>query len=211
MALTLFALTEWYLRYGRQTLLVIIGIFVWALVLSHNLTAAWVILILGGRGIMELVDRRRDGTLPRTIMLGGTVAAGVLLTWFWPYFDITKSPGLRYFPEGSEFADHPFHDMARLYLLAGIAGIWFLWHRRHVFLASGFLVTYLALQIFRALDYSYGNRFAFFQAFFAQVVVADGIAVGTLLAFRKGRMLIESFTLEAGVWRLPCLPSLPAS
>jgi hypothetical protein len=48
-------------------------------------------------------------------------------------------------------------------------------------LAGGFVASFAALQLFRALDYSYGNRFAFFQAFFAQALLAEAVAVGVLL------------------------------
>lgn len=185
VALTIFAIAEQYFVYGRRVWLAAVGCLLAILLLSHVLTGAWVVEILGFGAGMKLVDRRDTNTRARVVAMCGVVIASVLVTWFWPYFDVLQARSLRALPEGSAFGDHPFHDMARMYLLAGVVAVWFLWHRAHGFLVGGFVVTFAALQLFRALDYSYGNRFAFFQAFFAQAIVADGIAVGVLLVFHQ--------------------------
>jgi len=151
---------------------VVVAALVWFLLLSHSLTAGWVIGIIGCRVLAHLAGygnaAARRHAMRSALAVGGATACGVLMTWLWPYFDITASPALRLYPEGSEFGDHPFRDMGRMYVLAFPAAMVFLWHRRHGFLIGGFPVTFAALQVFRVLDYSYGNRFAFFQAFFAQ-------------------------------------------
>jgi hypothetical protein len=186
VALVLFAFTERYLRGGSAALLIAISALIWALLLSHNLTFAWVWIIISARAVIALAYGRGPQRRSPALLLGA-VAIGVVATRLWPYFDITQSLALRRFPEGSEFADHPLRDMAPLYVLAGVAAVWFIGHQQHFFLLAGFVTTAIALQVFRAMDYSYGNRFAFFQAFFAQALVADGIALGVRALFDHRR------------------------
>jgi hypothetical protein len=209
VALVLFVLVERYLRSPRGALLVVIGGLLGVLLLSHSLTAVWVVEMIGLRGLWELIRRGRAQALRPVALLGIAVIAGVAATVLWPYFDITQSPALRVYPEGSEFGDHPFRDMARMYVVAAVAAAWFLWHGRHRLLVGGFLATFAALELWRALDYSYGNRFAFFQAFFAQALVADVVAVGLLLAFRQERRL--SLSVTPGRATRLALPALAAA
>lgn len=186
-ALTSFALAERFLRRPRVAPLAWIVVLVWALVLSHNLTASWVVGILGLQALLALFGGREARR--RMPFLAGAVAIAAVLALGWPYFDIRLSPGLLGVAEGSEFGAHPFRDMAGLYALALPAAALFLARRRHVFWLAGFAVTFLALQAFRALGMEYGNRYAFFQAFFAQVLVAELVGVGAaLLLGREGRL-----------------------
>ncbi len=170
-----------------EVLLVVIGALLWALLLSHSLTAIWVIGIIWLRGLPELVHPPPRQALSRVVRVWSVATIAALLTLVWPYFDITQSPALRLLREGSEFGDHPLRDMARMYVLASAAALWFLWHRKHHLLVGGFLATFVTLEVWRALDYSYGNRF--FQAFFAQVMVAEGVGVGVLLGLRQEQRL----------------------
>jgi hypothetical protein len=183
-ALTAFALAERFFRRPRALPLLGIGFLVWVLLLSHNLTATWMIGILGLRGIWGLLADR--SAVKSAAALGFAVAAGVLLTLLWPYFDILRSPGLLKIPEGSEFGDHPFQDMAGLYAVALPAAAGLLVLRRHGFWIAAFAATFLALQVFRALGFEYGNRYAFFQAFFAQAFVAEAVGLAAA-ALRRDR------------------------
>jgi hypothetical protein len=188
VALLVFAGTERHLATGSRRWLVVVPLLMAVLLLSHNLTAAWAALIVGVRCLMGLASGDRQ-IRSRSLWFGVAVAAGLGATWFWPYFDIAQSAGLRLYDEGSPFGEHPFRDMARLYLLAALAGTWLFWRKAHAFLGLGFLASFVALEAFRFVGYSYGNRFAFFQAFFAQALVAEGIALGLLLLWRQAHKL----------------------
>jgi len=180
-ALTAFALGERFLRRPRAAPLAGIVVLIWTLVLSHNLTASWVAGILVLRACLELAGRGKKRR--HTFLLLGSIALAIALALPWPYFDVRASSGLLRIPEGSEFGDHPFRDMAGLYALALPAAVFFLLRRRHLFWIASFAATFLGLQAFRALGFDYGNRYAFFQAFFAQAFIAEatGFAVALLL------------------------------
>jgi hypothetical protein len=199
-ALTAFALAERFFRRPRALMLVGIAFLVWTLLLSHNLTAGWVIGILILRGLWE-VFRNRSAVKPAAA-LGFAVASGVVLTLLWPYFDILRSPGLLRIPEGSEFGDHPFRDMAGLYAVALPAAAGLLVLRRHGFWLAAFAATFLALHVFRALGFDYGNRYAFFQAFYAQAFVAEAVGVAAVVLRRDReelpRKLSNSPLLRSG-------------
>jgi hypothetical protein len=182
VALTGFALAERFFRRPRAATLVGIAFLIWTLLLSHNLTATWMIGILLLRGIWEVLADR-SAVKPAAAM-GFAVASGVVLTLLWPYFDILRSPGLLRIPEGSEFGDHPFRDMAGLYAVALPAAAGLLVLRRHGFWIAAFAATFLALQVFRALGFDYANRYAFFQAFFAQAFVAEAIGLAAAVLRR---------------------------
>src|SRR4029079_9900516 len=70
VALVLFTLTERYLCGGRAVLLVFIGVLIWALLLSHNLTLAWVWLIVCSRALMALAQSRGANRRSPALLLG---------------------------------------------------------------------------------------------------------------------------------------------
>ncbi len=192
-ALTCFALAERFLRRPRVAPLAGIAVFVWATTLSHNLTASWIVGIVGLRAGIALAAPagQRRGAL----VLLGTLAAAIALALPWPYFDIRVSPGLLKIPEGSEFGNHPFRDMAGLYALALPAALFFAARGRHLFWLAGFAATFLALQAFRVLGFEYGNRYAFFQAFFAQAFVAEAAAFAVALLLPATERLPENLRI----------------
>ena len=178
--------------------LVLLAGLVWTLLLSHNITASWVVGIIGVIGLAEVIKSK--GASPartRVLLLYAATAAGAVLTYVWPYFDIMGSSGLLQFQEGSEFADHPFRDMAPLYVLAAVASVWLLRARQHTVIMAGFAATWLALQVWRHFGFSYGNRYAFFQAFFAQVLVAEVAAIGLLQVFQQWTLVPDAQKLGA--------------
>jgi hypothetical protein len=191
-ALTIFALTERYLRRPRAAPLAVIALLVWSLVLSHSLTASWVVGIVGIRALFALFSgaERRP-----TLVLGAAVVAAVALTLAWPYFDVAGSRRLLSMPEGSEFGDHPFRDMAGLYALALPVAILFARLRKHLFWIAGFVATFLALQGLRTLGFDYANRYAFFQAFFVQSLVSDAAGLAAAVALGQTERLPEDVTV----------------
>jgi hypothetical protein len=211
VALMIFSVADRYLERGRAVNLVAISLAIAVLFLSHTITAGWVIGIVGIRCIVELLGWRIANGAPadpnrslagrgrRVLIVLGAMISGLALTPLWPYFDITRSPGLLEAPEGSPFGDHPFRDMARLYILALPVAVWFLFLRRHFFLLIAFAATWCALQLFRFLGFEFLNRYAFFQAFFAQVAVAEVVGVAVLLAFGQVRRLPADIRPGRGV------------
>jgi hypothetical protein len=207
VALTMFSVADRYLRLGRNGYLPVIGLGIWVLVLSHTVTASWVIGVVALRSMFELVESRsgqveaaepnrpRPRGRTRALMLSGAMVSGIVLTYLWPYFDITQVHGMWHIAEGSKFGRRPFRDMARLYALALPAGVWLLVLRKHVFLIVSFVATWAALQLFRFVGFEYGNRYAFFQAFFAQVAVAEVIGVAFLLASNQTRRLPDAISI----------------
>jgi hypothetical protein len=192
-ALTCFALAHRFLRRPRVAPFAWIVVLVWMLVLSHNLTASWVVGILGLQALFALFGGR-EARRPVPFLAGG-VAIAAALSFAWPYFDIQLSPGLLGIAEGSEFGAHPFRDMAGLYVLALPAAVFFLSRRRHAFWVAGFGATFLALTAFRALGVEYGNRYAFFQAFFAQALVAELVGVAAVLLLGREDRLSEGLAI----------------
>jgi hypothetical protein len=203
LALVMFALAQRSARRIGKSV-VLLAALIWVLLLSHNITGSWVIGIIGVIGLLELVESRGSKEAARRVLLlFAATAAGIALTYFWPYFDISRSPGLLLFPEGSEFADHPLRDMAPLYVLAAIAAVWLVRLRHHQFFFAGFAATALVLIVCRYVGFSYGNRYAFFQAFFAQAAVAEMAAIGLLHLCRQ-RVLPERLRLRGGpAWLSP--------
>lgn len=61
---------------------------------------------------------------------------------------------------------------------------------------AGFIATFAALQAFRSLGFDYGNRYAFFQAFFAQALVAEAAGFSVALALSQTRRLPENFPVQ---------------
>jgi hypothetical protein len=194
VALTAFSLAERYLRRPRFAYLAVLVVLVWSLVLSHNLTGSWVVLILGLRALLALFAAPKERRL--AFALGATVAGAIALTPIWPYFDIFGARGLLGIPEASEFGDHPFRDLAGLYALALPAAGVFLRFRKHVFWVAGFVATFAALQLFRSLGFDYGNRYAFFQAFFAQAIVAEAAGLSIAILLRQRWRLPEDFSVQ---------------
>jgi hypothetical protein len=191
VALTCFALAERFLRRPHGARLVGIVVLVWTLVLSHNLTASWVVGILGLQALLALFGRSESRRAVPFLAAG--VAIAVALAFTWPYFDISLSSGLLGIREGSEFGAHPFRDMAGLYALALPAAVFFLTRGRHALWVAGLIVTFLALEIFRALGMEYGNRYAFFQAFFAQALVAELAGLGAVVLLGREDRLAGDF------------------
>jgi hypothetical protein len=87
--------------------------------------------------------------------------------------------------ESSAFGKSPFSDLSSLYCLAlPCAAYLTLRLRKHRFWLLGLAATLAALLFWRWLGFDYGNRYAFFMAFFAQFMLAEVMALGLLAVFR---------------------------
>ena len=96
-------------------------------------------------------------------------------------------------PEKSPFGSVPFSTMSWLYFLAIPSLALMFVSPRPRFLLVGFLATLGAFCAFRLLGIAYGDRYVFFMAFFAQVLVAEAAAIGlTALWNRQALARVES-------------------
>jgi hypothetical protein len=68
--------------------------------------------------------------------------------------------------------------------IVGISGLYVSRVRRHGFWLLGMAVTLGTLMLWRQLGIDYGNRYAFFAAFFAQFLLAEVMALGLLGLWR---------------------------
>ncbi len=154
------------------------------LLLSHVLTASWVIGMLGLRGLYVLA-RDRDGWF--LLRLGIAIAAALALAALWPYSPFFGQSRLLDIHVQAEFGRRPLADFANLYLVALPCAAWLLgWRRRHLFAVLAFAATFAALAICRALGITFGNRYSFFMAFWAQLLVSEAATAGILALRARG-------------------------
>jgi len=209
LALVLFSVGERYLRSNQSILLIVVLLAAPFLLISHPLTGSWAILMLVVLGAVSLatLGAHANGTevprwslVPRVLTLFAVVAVSIGLATRWPYFELLRPGGLLGTVEESTFADHPFYDFRSVYVPALISSFLFLRHRMNLFLLAGFVSTCAALAAFRTAGWDYGNRYAFFMAFFAQVAVAESVAlVGAYLLRGRasGRAILSSWPSRA--------------
>jgi hypothetical protein len=120
--------------------------------------------------------------------------------------------------EGSTFGHSPFVDFPTLYALAVPCAIYLMARfDKHGFWVLALLATLGALAAWRLVGISFGNRYAFFAAFFAQFLVAEVMALGVLALVREPselapdrpwRWLDRPFSI--GVLAVACLVWLPS-
>ena len=171
LALVAFGLVEDFLRDGRRTPLGLLLFVLWLLLLTHVLTASWVVGIVGLRALHDAVVRRA-WRRPAALLLA--IVAAVLLTAVWPYYSFFGQRSLGAVSERAQHGKRPFQDLFGLYVVAAPCLLWLLLRaRRHGFWALGFVATLCALRAQQALGIDYGNRYTFFMAFFAQFAVAE--------------------------------------
>lgn len=178
LALFAFGLVEDFRRSRRPGLLIGLGAVLCLLLLTHVITATWVIGIMGLRALYVLVGER-DWRLP--LQLAAAIAAALGVAVLWPYSAFFGQSSMTEVREPSRFGEHPFIDFLNLYLVALPCAIWAIARvRRHAFIALAFLATFIALEVWRAAGISFGNRYSFFMAFWAQFLVAEAAAAGVL-------------------------------
>ena len=163
---------------GRVGSLAAIAGAVALLLLTHGLTASWIVGISGLYGFVSSVRQR--SALP-LLQLLAALAGGFGLALLWPYSPLLGQSSLLAAQEGAPFGASPFIDFPNLYYLAlPCAAYLVLRLRRHGFWLLGMVVTLGVLMLWRRLGIDYGNRYAFFGAFFAQFLLAEVMALGLL-------------------------------
>jgi hypothetical protein len=173
------------LRPGRGLILVAA---LCLLLLSHAITASWVLGTLVLRALYVLaIDR--EWRFPAAI--AAAVVAALAGATLWPYTSFLGQSGMASVKEPSTFGEHALLDFPNLYLLAIPCALWLLLRlRRHGFVILAFFATFAALAVWRALGISFGNRYSFFMAFWAHFLVAEVMAAG-ILVLARGRRAID--------------------
>ena len=153
----------------------LLGGLLWFVTLSHQLTASWVIGLLGVMGIVALVEH--GVTKGRAVLrLGVTMGVALGMTLLWPYFEIGSVFALTGVSEGAPFGTRPLqlspfaYGLALLSLAMGRpSGRYRLW-------IWAFIATAGAWATFRLLGISFGDRYVYFMLFIAHFLAADGLA-----------------------------------
>jgi hypothetical protein len=158
------------------------------LLLIHLITASWVVGVLALRaGLLSFADRRRGVARwwRPLAAVAAAAAGGFVLALLWPYTPFLGQSSLRDVAERSDLGREPFADQLDLYLVAIPCAAWLVTRaRRHLFFVLGFAATAAALLLWRAIGVGFGNRYAFFMAFFAQFLVAEVATAGVLVLLR---------------------------
>jgi hypothetical protein len=200
LALIAFALAERVVR-GAQgfATLAILTLLIAFLLLSHLITASWVIGIVGLRGLYAVAvawrPASRQGQMGTTNALREAAAtfakilaalvAAVCLSLLWPYYSLLQLGSFGAVAEGAPFGSQPFHFMLAVYALGLVAAVQAILAGRHLFLIVAFLATMGAWATFRLAGLNYGDRYVFFMAFFPQVLIADAASLAIERVFRR--------------------------
>ena len=199
----------------RETALLALVLAV--LLMTHVLTASWAIGIVGLHALWCGIAQRSWRVLLLPLLAIG-VAVG--LAALWPYAPLFGQQSMLHVQEPHDFG-YPLKDMPNLYAVSVPCYAYLLLRlRRHAFWLLGMLVTAAVLWLWRTIDFSFGYRYSFFVAFFAQFVIAEVLVfgiyalLGPLTELRAGRRwprvdrpLVVLILLMAGVacWQSPML------
>jgi hypothetical protein len=183
MALFIFGLVEDLNRQRRPLRIAALVALLALLLLTHLITASWVIGTIGLRAIY-LFARDRNWRFP--VFLLAAIGAAVALATLWPYSPFLGQGSLTAVKVASLFGKTPFTDFANLYLVALPCAAWLLTRRRrHLFALIAFAAAFGALLLFRSLGINYGDRYSFFMAFWAHFLVAEAATAGVLALFNR--------------------------
>lgn len=179
LALVSFSFANEYLAKGRVFYLFGIAFIVWFVLLSHNLTGSWIIIILVLQFLLGFYTSWRESALLIRRPLVGVLAicCAFVAALFWPYsspFSTTGMPGIQ---ENAPFAGRLLKSFPLLYLLsipALVLGTRLV-ARLTLFAFAGFFATVAAYLVLRHVS-DYFERYVFFAAFFPQVVLAGALA-----------------------------------
>lgn len=184
LALVAFGLVEELRRRGSWSATALLALTFALLLTCHVLTGSWAIGVVALYGLYDAAAKQQRRLLIRVVV---AIALAFGLAVLWPYSPFLGQGPIANIEEPSVFGEHPLADMPNLYLVALPCAAWVLSRvRRHRFWVLGFCATYGVLLMWRALGVSFGNRYAFFMAFFAQFYVAEVAALG-LVVLTKGR------------------------
>lgn len=176
LAFLAFGLLDTLWQRWRWLEAVLLGVIVSVLLMTHALTGSWVAGIVGLYGLWASLVGRTRAPLLRAVAV---LCAALVPASVWPYAPFFGQGSLLGINEGAPFGSWPWVDFPNLYALA-LPCFAYLWLRlrRHAFWFLGMLATLAMLGLWRAVGFSFGNRYALFAAFFAQFAVAEVMAFG---------------------------------
>lgn len=188
LGLVSFALVADLRRRHKRRYLGFLVLTLTALLLNHVLTASWVIGVLC---VLALCWSLEDRKVRAPLQIVGAIGAALALSFLWPYNSFLGQTAIADVAEPSTFGTAPFLEQRNLYLVALPCGAWLVLRvRQHRVWLWSFVATYAALWAWQLLGISFGNRYAFFMAFFAQFLVAETIAAG-LLVLTGGQLSVR--------------------
>lgn len=175
-----FGLMKQLARGERLRDALVLGLVLGVLLMTHVLTASWVLGILGLHVLwLQFHHLRQQRQLRwRGLLLPlAALAIGVGLAAIWPYAPLFGQRSMWDVKEPHDFG-YPLKDMPNLYAVSVPCFAYLaLRLRRHYFWLLGMLATAAALHVWRVTDFSFGYRYSFFTAFFPQFVIAEVLAL----------------------------------
>jgi hypothetical protein len=181
-----FGLMECLKQRGRGRDFAGLVIVLSVLLLTHVLTASWVIGIVGLFALWTSAQQRS----PRPLIWSALALGLSLLTAVsWPYSSFFGQQSLIGVKEGAPFGGFPWKEFPLIYAI-GLACFGYLWLRlrRHGFWFVSLLATLAALGVWHAIDFHFGDRYALFALFPLQLATAEvmAMAVYALLGLPAG-------------------------
>jgi hypothetical protein len=175
LAFLAFGLMEDLSRKGRVWDAVALSLVLAVSLLTHLITASWVVGIVGLHAIWAAATRRRWRVLYMPL---GAIVMAFGLAAIWPYAPLFSQLSMSSVREPHDFGD-PLKDMPNLYAVALPCYVYLILRlRRHAFWLLGLLATFGALLVWRQVGLSFGSRYSFFVGFFAHFAVAEVMALG---------------------------------
>jgi hypothetical protein len=190
LALFSFAITERIVQRRSAGALIGLALLIAFFARTHAITASWAIGTIGLRALYLLFAAAAQlygegkfssaalrPALLTSLSIDAALALGIGVSLLWPYYSPLVFLQFAGIAENSPFGSNPFAIMPVTYLLAAAALLISPHRRIYQFWIVAFVATLGAWAAFRLIGLQYGDRYAFFMAFFAQFIVADCAAV----------------------------------
>lgn len=214
LAFLAFGLMEDLSRKGGAREVAALGLVLGVSLLTHLITASWVVGIVGLHAIWAAAARRQWRVLYMPLC---AIVIALGLAAVWPYAPLFAQVSMSSVREPHDFGD-PLKDMPNLYAVALPCYMYLILRlRRHAFWLLGMLATFGALLVWQHVGLSFGNRYSFFVGFFAHFAVAEVMTLGIfallgplteLLAERRWPRLDRTFVASMlGLALVAWLPS----
>jgi hypothetical protein len=150
------------------------------LLLTHVLTASWVVGIGGLFALHAALERRSIKPLAAAAIVLGLALIPAAAWPYSPFFGQSSMLGIK---EGAPFGGFPWNEFPLTYAV-GLACLGFLWWRlrRHGFWFMSLVATLGALGLWHVIHFEFGDRYALFALFPLQFAAAEVMAMGLYLA-----------------------------
>lgn len=208
-----FGLMEELKQRARPRDFAVLALVTAVLLLTHVLTASWVVGIGGLFALHTAAQRRSLKPLGCAALVLGLALVPAAL---WPYSPFFGQKSLVGIKEGAPFGGFPWKEFPLTYAV-GLVCLGYLWWRlrRHGFWIVSLVATLGALGIWHLIHFEFGDRYALFALFPLQFATAEVMAIGLYLVLGLPSALPE----RAFRWEKPaalaalaviCLSWLPS-